>query len=895
MGAPRLLSLLEHTWTKQCRWIQLGGATLPEGQRAGSSLPQGCPAAPMGLTVLLKYPAMHLRRLLRDGVEQVIYLDDRNIVVTSARGAETVIQTWNRFSQELGLVENRRKLRVLTKDPAQRRALQNFGIEVHQTAKVWGASFFSNLEDDPELSDRAERTAMQVKRLRLLPIGETGRELMFRHSSILSFLRAEWFWRQKGITLPGGRWTQQINDDLEGLGFVKIGPWKWRHAGAGDVSWFQGAAKQELRKTGHVIREAWRQGQMRAFLRMTRHEAVEIQAQGATYREEQVTKTRRLYARATAEERGVLTAGTCSEANYGQKSAGCAMASPTSCSVASARPGKCQTGNMQLRDVRTSASADCIIRMILGREGWVGLRRMSRWRWRRSGCDVWPGFVRQNYDSALIAGQTRTLLKCQDVPMSMLVREAWGLASFRQACRQSSDQSQNMVNAFFSAVRTAWAAQCIGTVASYPWLNKCMAKTSHDKSMFKEVTKLQRHMGHDFALIPREVCVKEKRVRGSWGCLQCCQIYAHLATLRLAAANGYLELCRGHAEEKGLFNKRGNKLQQQLGAPRPRIAVRKLFLSASKDSQNKSHKDEAASSSQAAPPCMPSPSAERTKHAYCTCTDVPMTFDEQTELWTWKCSRCDVEFHGRESHKLEAQGRRHVRKHHAQAVNSPVAQKHRGKLCWPCTVCKCKITADTKARLKDRRRLRIDGFHPDCDVSQFLTLGGKPAGSQRPGPKRVKALLDAAKERLVTEGIEPNPGPSIRGGASPKEFQLDRVNVNSYINAANAVADLRKQNAKPNIFCMAEVKASNAQSTTIAAGGIMVAMFDTEACAVLDKWLHTQGEMIHFDLGHSFWAVALRRPIAERDQHETEVNTLKLYAASKASPWMIVGDQNDLP
>ena len=177
---------------------------------------------------------------------------------------------------------------------------------------------------------------------------------------------------------------------------------------------------------------------------------------------------------------------------------------------------------------------------------------------------------------------------------------------------------------------------------------------------------------------------------------------------------------------------------------------------------------------------MPSPSAERTKHAYCTCTDVPMTFDEQTELWTWKCSRCDVEFHGKESHKLEAQGRRHVRKHHAQAVNSPVAQKHRGKLCWPCTVCKCKITADTKARLKDRRRLRIDGFHPDCDVSQFLTLGGKPAGSQRPGPKRVKALLDAAKQRALSR----TQVHQYVVAHHPRSSRLDCVNVNSYINAA---------------------------------------------------------------------------------------------------------------
>ena len=497
-----------------------------------------------------------------------------------------------------------------------------------------------------------------------------------------------------------------------------------------------------------------------------------------------------------------------------------------------------------------------------------------------------------------------------------------------------------------------------GTVESYPWLNKSMTKTSHHRSvrfalrLLKEVTELQRNTGHDFAWIPRKVCVKEQRVRGAWGCRQCCEIHAHLSTLRFAAANGHLEPCRGHAdrpqhlrsngfrkawnvkinrplinsvlrlkkEEKALLNKRGNKLQQQLGAPRPRKAVRKLFLKASKDAQNKSRKDEAASSSRAAPPCLPGPSAERTKHPYRT--DIPMTFDEQTELWTWKCSRCDVEFHGKETHKLEDQGRRHVKKHHAQAVSSPVF-KHKGKLCWPCTVCRCKVTADTKARLKDRRRLHIDGFHPDCDISQFLTLGGKPGGSQRPGPKRVKALLDAAKERLVEEGIEPHPGPSIRGGASPKDFRLDYVNVNGYLNAAVAVANLRKQDAKPNIFCMAEVKANNAQRNSltlqlrqlgyrtfwvhepdgtrtrrgnaIAAGGIMVAVVDTEACAVLDKWQHTQGEMIHFDLGYSFLTVAWRRPGAERDQYDAEVNTLKLYAASKASPWMIVGDQNDLP
>ncbi|CAE7287846.1 unnamed protein product, partial [Symbiodinium sp. CCMP2456] len=340
-----------------------------------------------------------------------------------------------------------------------------------------------------------------------------------------------------------------------------------------------------------------------------------------------------------------------------------------------------------------------------------------------------------------------------------------------------------------------------GKVESYPWLNKSVAKASHQRSMrsalklLKEVTEIQRHTGHDFAQIPRKVCIKEPRVRGSWGCRKCCEIHAHLSTLRFAADNGHLEPCRGHAdrpqhlrskgfrkawevkinrsaissvlsltrEEKALLRTHGNKLQQKLGAPRPRTAVRKLFLAASKDVQQK-RRDRAASSSPTSPPCVPRPVAGHTKHPYCT--DIPMTFDEETETWTWKCSRCEVEFHGKEAHKLQDEGRRHVAKHHAQVVVSSPVFKHRGKLCWPCTVCKSKVTADTKARLKDRRRWHIESYHPDCDVSQFLTLGGKPGGSQRPGPKRVKALLDAAKERLVEENIEPHPGPSIRGDAS---------------------------------------------------------------------------------------------------------------------------------
>ena len=143
-----------------------------------------------------------------------------------------------------------------------------------------------------------------------------------RHSTVLSFLRAEWFWRRRGIQLPPGLWTQQVNADFRALGFAKTGPWCWTHPEAGEVTWFEGTPQQEISKTGHALREAWRRSQLRAFLRMSRHEAIDLQTQGAAYCETQLSMTRRLYARATAEQRGVLLGGACSEANYAQKKRG---------------------------------------------------------------------------------------------------------------------------------------------------------------------------------------------------------------------------------------------------------------------------------------------------------------------------------------------------------------------------------------------------------------------------------------------------------------------------------------------------------------------------------------------------------------------------------------------
>ena len=56
-----------------------------------------------------------------------------------------------------------------------------------------------------------------------------------RHPTVLSFLRAEWFWR-RGTQLPPSLWTQQVNADFRALGFAKTSPWCWTHPEAGEVT-----------------------------------------------------------------------------------------------------------------------------------------------------------------------------------------------------------------------------------------------------------------------------------------------------------------------------------------------------------------------------------------------------------------------------------------------------------------------------------------------------------------------------------------------------------------------------------------------------------------------------------------------------------------------------------
>eukprot|EP00439_Symbiodinium_sp_Y106_P065595 s714_g10.t1 len=164
---------------------------------------------------------MDLRRLLEEQLTQVIYLDDRNGVVRTAQDAHTAIQAWQRYSLELSLRANMGKLRVITKDPSLRvppspaRGSRGPGADVSRPVNITSST---------------TRALWQV-----LAGHQYDMRFFLRHPTVLSFLRAEWFWR-RGTQLPPSLWTQQVNADFRALGFAKTSPWCWTHPEAGEVT-----------------------------------------------------------------------------------------------------------------------------------------------------------------------------------------------------------------------------------------------------------------------------------------------------------------------------------------------------------------------------------------------------------------------------------------------------------------------------------------------------------------------------------------------------------------------------------------------------------------------------------------------------------------------------------
>ncbi|CAE7372773.1 Pol, partial [Symbiodinium microadriaticum] len=377
-GCPEgMMSLLRWTWLRQQRWIQVGAAVSAAPELVESSLPEGCPASPMALVLLLVAPALQLQADFGHGLVQTLFLDDRTAVVDDATTAAKIIHAWSVMAAELGLSENSAKLTVITRCPQQQRALTAMGILPSTEAVILGTTFAvadQDIEADVE-DPRLLALHTQVSRLRCLPASQAVKDRLYRTcilpaftwglwwrcwderhaaktttkiksglnvihtgsrplwlllaghwmdvlfasrlTSLRGFWHAEEYWAAAGVPLQDGRWGRAVKAFLNNMGFTQSRDGAWRHVRLGGFDLTSPTRPLRLRAL-HLVREAWRDMRYRDFLGDARHEAKDIaQEQPALpYEEKRVKLASKVYAEATSEQRGIMVGGSHSEEAY---------------------------------------------------------------------------------------------------------------------------------------------------------------------------------------------------------------------------------------------------------------------------------------------------------------------------------------------------------------------------------------------------------------------------------------------------------------------------------------------------------------------------------------------------------------------------------------------------
>ena len=355
-GAPAgLLGILKWTWCHQRRWLQLGEEVLPEPEAVDSSLPQGCPASPLALLLLLRLPALTVSQLLGPAVVQSVFVDDRNLVVNTPEQAKLAVECWDREATELGLNEHRAKRRFVTRSAVQREALRRSNIEPSSEAEVLG-TVFGVEEVSVEDSARMQTFKQALQRLCVLPVSQQRRQQMYRSilipqlvwglwwarstvkeqskvttlvrravggvasgarslwkllaghftdvefilrmHHVSSFFSAEQHWRGRGLRCVHGQWGKAVCMFLESKGYSAEDLVSWVHPSEPRLDL---GTKEGLQRGLRTLREQWRRQQYDDFIAYPRDEAVEIaQAMHEGYNAARVKKAMRLYRTATA-------------------------------------------------------------------------------------------------------------------------------------------------------------------------------------------------------------------------------------------------------------------------------------------------------------------------------------------------------------------------------------------------------------------------------------------------------------------------------------------------------------------------------------------------------------------------------------------------------------------
>ena len=349
--------IISFMWQGHSRFIHINNFCDPVAAKVSQSLPQGCPWSPLGLIAFLAGPAWMVERSV-EGVSQTLFLDDRTIGSDSPMTTMQGVSEWKRHSIILGMKEHEGKTQFLAgKWGAEWVAAGAPPEQIKPTIQALGFSISSEAKRKPteEEESRIHKAMTRAWRVRILPGSVLWRQrvaaaavlpvaiygwgfkvppkkLVGKLSTMLRHIGARkvnscasrdllplvqghnssfyyrWgqdqvmgIWRaasKRKIELPpwntkGGR-AGPVRAWMKDQGFREEGPWKWRHAQAGEVDIHRPYHRGE-KAAKHTLREAWRRKCFAGFWASSRRDSSEVIARGQRtwYEEKGVAKARK--------------------------------------------------------------------------------------------------------------------------------------------------------------------------------------------------------------------------------------------------------------------------------------------------------------------------------------------------------------------------------------------------------------------------------------------------------------------------------------------------------------------------------------------------------------------------------------------------------------------------
>ena len=322
-----LVSLLQHVWLQQRRFLQLGKCTLEEPAVVTTSLPQGDPASPLGLLLVL---GDAIADISASGINQATFLDDRVLVAPTVRALLSAHHKWKRWSARIGLVENTQKTLAFAQTYHQRMAFERAGFDSEQIRdqlRILGVDVFAPQAATPGTSqqERFKKGQEETGCLAQAPVSVQVREHLYRTRVVPKITWGWWVnpippfildrifsdFRRVGkvhkmaskylrILLNGhafscnfmalqqslkalrtaglagfswvngnGSWIQRVNTTLTDWDWSNIAPWQWQHPHEGQID----LLRQEHNVTLHRLRESWRRKCWESFCSQNRRDS----------------------------------------------------------------------------------------------------------------------------------------------------------------------------------------------------------------------------------------------------------------------------------------------------------------------------------------------------------------------------------------------------------------------------------------------------------------------------------------------------------------------------------------------------------------------------------------------------------------------------------------------